>query len=1046
MEMFVCSMNVKIKLMKRIYNLLISMQMMAFLLIMYAMAMGIATFVENDYGSAVAKNMIYNSWWFELIHMLLLVNMIGSIFKYKFYKRPKFSILLFHVAFIIILIGAGITRYISYEGMMHIREGEAVSKIYSSESYIQMNLKFEDYEEHFSEEVFITPLLKSGFSKNFDVKDKELSVELVNIIPNPREIVIEVLGGKTIIEIVFPVKGRMDSHFLSEGKSLGHGDMKFALNAQKEGNTAQFYTENSKLYLQSDSNLNMLSMSGGLDSVIMAGKKHEIRINQLYLLAGERFVVSKFYNEARISYIPGETAQGIRYFALEFDLKSDDITKKLELVSSHGALVEPVVADINGIKLDLTYGVKEIPLPFEVKLRKFDLDRYPGSESPSSYASDVTVIDKEADIEMDYRIYMNNVLDYKGYRFFQSSYDADEKGTILSVNRDKAGTNVTYIGYFLLALGMFWSIFNKNSYFIKLLRGTSEIRNARKGLSSIILFFFLFGAQNSFAQSTQHIDAAHANEFGRLFVQDNGGRIKPYNTLTNELLRKMARKEKLLDLNSNQVFLGMLFNSPFWKNVKMIKLKNPELKKILGTEDTHVSFNDLVNIEKQVYVLRNYIDDAVKKEPSQRNMFDKDVIAVDERLNIAYQIYSGNYIHVFPFAGDNTKKWLSPNDYKFVVDSVEREFVANIFPSYYQEILEAKKSGDWTKAKAILDQVSDYQQEHASDFLPSETKLDYEIQYINTDIFNEVYKYYGLIGFIFLIFLFVGILRPKMNVRVVKIISSILLGLLFLAHTYGLGVRWYVSGHAPWSNGYESMIYIAWATMLAGLLFMKRSSITLAATALLASITLMVAHLSWMDPQITNLVPVLKSYWLTIHVSVITASYGFLALGALLGFLSLCLMVFKNSSNFERINLTIKELTNVNQMTIIAGLYLLTIGSFLGGVWANESWGRYWGWDPKETWSLITIVIYTFVSHTRFIPSLKSPFSFNLLALLSFSSVMMTYFGVNYYLSGLHSYASGDPVPLPNFIYYTIGVIATVAIIAFIRNSNNKNLENIKKL
>jgi cytochrome c-type biogenesis protein CcsB len=235
------------------------------------------------------------------------------------------------------------------------------------------------------------------------------------------------------------------------------------------------------------------------------------------------------------------------------------------------------------------------------------------------------------------------------------------------------------------------------------------------------------------------------------------------------------------------------------------------------------------------------------------------------------------------------------------------------------------------------------------------------------------------------------------------------------------------------SNGYESLIFISWVTLLAGFIFSRLSPFALSATAVLGSMILMVAHLSFMDPEITNLVPVLKSYLLTIHVSVITGSYGFLGLGAILGLINLILLIFSNKNNIDRISSTIDELTVINYRTLTLGIYFLTIGTFLGAIWANESWGRYWGWDPKETWSLITIVIYSIVIHSRNIPGLKDIFTFNLLSMLALSSVLMTYFGVNYYLSGLHSYASGDPVPVPSFVYIAVVLLAAVSFIAYLK-------------
>ncbi len=270
--------------------------------------------------------------------------------------------------------------------------------------------------------------------------------------------------------------------------------------------------------------------------------------------------------------------------------------------------------------------------------------------------------------------------------------------------------------------------------------------------------------------------------------------------------------------------------------------------------------------------------------------------------------------------------------------------------------------------------------------------------------------------------------------------------LLFIAETAGLGIRWYISDHAPWSNGYESMVFISWATCLGGLIFGKRSEITLSLTTVLAGLTLMVAGMSWMSPEITNLVPVLKSYWLIVHVAVITASYGFLGISALLGFLNLILMILRNKKNKARVNFTIKELVNITQIAMLIGLLMITIGSFLGGVWANESWGRYWGWDPKETWALVTVLVYTFIGHMHKIPGFRGNFAISTAAVLGISSVLMTYFGVNYYLSGLHSYAQGEPAPIPTGVYIAVAVVFVVILGAFMSEKNMKPEQDINKV
>jgi len=266
----------------------------------------------------------------------------------------------------------------------------------------------------------------------------------------------------------------------------------------------------------------------------------------------------------------------------------------------------------------------------------------------------------------------------------------------------------------------------------------------------------------------------------------------------------------------------------------------------------------------------------------------------------------------------------------------------------------------------------------------------------------------------------------------IKFFKYVIIG-LFILHTMGLVARWYISGHAPWSDAYESMIYVAWATMLFGLLFGKKSDITFAATAFVTSMILMIAHWNWMDPAIANLQPVLDSYWLMIHVAVIVGSYGPFTLAMILGFVSLLLMVLTNKQNKKKMWLNIKELTLVNEMAMTVGLVMLTIGNFLGGMWANESWGRYWGWDPKETWALISIMVYAFVLHMRLVPGLRGRFLFNLLSIYAFASILMTYFGVNFYLAGLHSYAKDDQEVS---VYFILGSVLVIAILGIFSHRN----------
>jgi cytochrome c-type biogenesis protein CcsB len=296
-----------------------------------------------------------------------------------------------------------------------------------------------------------------------------------------------------------------------------------------------------------------------------------------------------------------------------------------------------------------------------------------------------------------------------------------------------------------------------------------------------------------------------------------------------------------------------------------------------------------------------------------------------------------------------------------------------------------------------------------------------------------------------LILTIVNIFFEKRAMRIAIDVFHVFIGFLFALHTLGLIVRWYISGHAPWADAYESMIYVAWATMFFTLAFDRKSKLTVASGTFVASMILMIAHWNWMDPSIANLQPVLNSYWLMIHVAVIVASYGPFTLGMVLGMVSLILMLFTNDKNKVKMDLNIKEITYINEMAITIGLIMLTIGNFLGGQWANESWGRYWGWDPKETWALISIMIYAFVIHARFVPALRGKWIYNLMSVIAFYSIMMTYFGVNFYLTGMHSYASGDKVVTPTFVYYSVACVAVLGIFSYLKFSmhlkKNKQLK-----
>jgi cytochrome c-type biogenesis protein CcsB len=531
-----------------------------------------------------------------------------------------------------------------------------------------------------------------------------------------------------------------------------------------------------------------------------------------------------------------------------------------------------------------------------------------------------------------------------------------------------------------------------------------------------------------------------AREFGKVLVQDQKGRTKPLFTLSNDILRKVTRENEFEGLTSMQVFLGLYFDFNNWKDVPLIRISNNEIQNKLGISGKFASFSDLVSLEdKGTYKISEEVNAAYSKAASQRSKMDKELMKIDERVNIVYMIYKGDFLKLFPLK-DDTHNWGSPTD--AVQKAVSKEdsiFLKSIMPSFS----DALQTNNIATARQVSESITGYQKKYSQYSLPSESKTNAELLYYKLGIFERLFPYYATVGLIMLIGLITMVIRGSKESSLFLKLLGWLLFTGFLFHTFGLALRWYIAGHSPMSNGYESMIFISWATLLAGFIFSRKSAFALSAAAVLASMTLMVAHMSFMDPEITNLVPVLKSYWLTLHVSVIISSYGFLGVGAILGLISLVLLALSNDKNRDRISDTIDELTVINFKTLTLGLYFVTIGTFLGAIWANESWGRYWGWDPKETWSLITIIIYSLVIHSRRIPGMKDIFTFNLISLFAFSSVLMTYFGVNYYLSGMHSYASGEAAPVPSYVYIAVIALAALSFLAYSKYKTSKKTGDI---
>ena len=917
----------------KLLNFLFSFKATLLLLAILAIGAGVATFIENDFGTSSARVLVYNNTWYEIVLVLTTINLSGIIYKFKMWNNlPRF---LFHFSFVVILLGAIITRYVGYEGIMQIPQGTTTNQMISLEPYLQVTVKEGEkvvaYKEWQNEFTSLLPEL-NNFSYKVDFDNNNLIIDY--------------------------------KRFQFEKKE--------------------------------QAKMGLLTVD-----VTLNGKKETIRL-------------------------PGLSGQ----LGVPRDLIFDKYTVTLE------------------------YGSKFIDLPFAIRLNEFQLERYPGSMAPSSYASEVTVI--KDDKTYDYRIFMNRTLNEGNFLFFQSSYFPDETGTVLSVNNDP-GKWPTYFGYFLLTLGLFLNFFDKKSRFRKLTKFV-----ANKNLAMFILTLALLSTQNLKANesnnttSPQEVDditmrvdylnkfkdesKVTADKFGHLVVQSSGGRMKPLATLNREIVQKLSGKSSFMGMDANQIVLGMITRPDIWKDVKIIKINTPKLKKFLGVPESekYISFSEAFG-EKNDYLLAKESEKALLTKPIERGTYEKDIIKVDEKLNIIYSVFNGALLNIFPKVYDEQSvddnfKWYSPIEAMQEFSGQNQAAIGSVVRGLFNSTMDF----DWNSANNYIDMIALYQDKVGTDIKPTASKINAEIVFNKLDIFFNLTLAYVLLGFIMVVLAFVVIFKPEFKpAKTTKIIFAILT-ILFAIQTFGMGYRWYLSGHAPWSDIYETLIYISWSAIFAGVIFFRNSLLALGAATIIAGIFMFTAHLTDVDPQITSLVPVLKSYWLTIHVSILTASYGFFGLSAILGFLTLIMFIFrKNRPHLDDI---IKHISAINEISLIIGLACITIGNFLGGVWANESWGRYWGWDPKETWAYVSIVVYALVIHLRFVKSLNTPYVLATASLLAFSSIMMTYLGVNFYLSGMHSYATGDPVPIPMWAYLTVATAFAAIILAY-KNRDLKNIE-----
>ncbi|MDO3423550.1 cytochrome c biogenesis protein CcsA [Chryseobacterium sp. APV1] len=1068
--------------MKKLQDILISTRTMAVLLLVYAFAMAYATFLENDYGTPTAKALIYEAKWFELIMLLLILNFIGNIGRYRLWKREKWPVLVFHLAFILIFIGGAITRYISFEGTMHIREGETSNEIVTDKNFLKVQIEEKGDVLNYKDIPYLMSPLHKDLEATYDFHGKQVKVVAKEYVQRKKDSLLADPNGAEYLHLVSTGQTGRQNIFIKPGETKSINGTLVTFNRAIEG-AVEFKNEGGKLFIKTPVDASYMTMATQATGTTVKDEFQPLALRSLYSINELKLVVPEGLKKGKLMAIEGDRKKDQNVpDMLKVELQGPKTKQLVDLSVEKGNPNAYKQVTMDGLNIMIGFGPKIYNTPFSLKLDDFIMETYPGSSSPSAYESHIKIIDEGK--QTPFKIYMNHVLNHKGYRFFQSSFDPDRMGTVLSVNHDYWGTLISYIGYTFLFGGMFFMFFWKGTHFWKLNKMLKDVNKKKAAAVILLLLSFGLNAQkiethgttdgsrehihvegdnHSHAQSSEtlkpqgaqpftkmkvvsadeiiarnKISAEHADKFGYLLVQNFEGRIVPINTEALDVLRKLYKKDEFKgtdgkSLTANQWFLSVNIDTPSWTMVPMIKVGTKggdELKnKTKADEDGYTSLMNLFPADANGnlrYILESDYNTAFRKKPAEQTNYDKEVIAVNERVQIFNEFFSGQFMRIVPVKNDANHTWHSWLDQKMEPDMESQQ----VMGPYFAEVLQAQQSGNWAKADAQLAKLSEYQQKWGKAVVPAKSKVDLEVFMNKVNINFKLLIFYTLIGGLLLILGFVELFKPKKVLnKAIKVI--IVLGIVgYLFHFLGLVARWYISGHAPWSNGYEAIIFISWVGITAGLLLYRNSNALIPAAGFMVAVIMMgFAHGgSALDPQITPLVPVLKSYWLIVHVAIITSSYGFFALSMIIAVISLVFYIISNKETYKlHHDTTLKELVIVSEMSLTIGLFALTVGNFLGGIWANESWGRYWSWDPKETWAFISIMVYAFVLHMRLVPGLRSRWAFHVATMFAFCSMVMTYFGVNYYLSGLHSYAAGDPVPVPAWVYIGLATMALLS-------------------
>ena len=621
-------------------------------------------------------------------------------------------------------------------------------------------------------------------------------------------------------------------------------------------------------------------------------------------------------------------------------------------------------------------------LGFEVSLKNFNVVNYPGTDAPMDYVTTLTANTQEI------KVSMNNIGSFNGYRFIQSGYDSDMQGTTLGVYHDPWGIGITYTGYALLFISLIATMVSKKTRMRHLYRKALSLQGAKAWAVTALLAVSSF-ATSANAQEMVKIDGDIADDFGKICVLYNS-RITPINTVATSFVTKLCGKPTWDGLSSNQVFAGWIFDVPYWETVKMIEIKEKKAQELLGINGKWASFDDFWdsynNYKLDAPLKKAYKDGDTKLQKQLRD--------ADEKFNIIRMLYGGEMLKMFPYAGkQGHMQWFAPGQPlgNLKLDEKELVFIKKSMDYLAESII----TGDKARAEEIAKKIYSYQHVRGKAVVPTKFRIYTETFYNKTNAQRLPVMLYLTLSLLLAIVSTLSLNNGKQ--KKTRLVSSVLTWVMLIHTTLLLALRWFVSGHLPMSNGYETMQFMAWATLIVTLVMQKRFMPVKQFGPLLSSFALLVAMITDGNPQITQLMPVLQSPLLSVHVMVIMFSYALFGLTALIGLQGLIAHHRKQEEKEQ-------QLAALSQFLLYPAVALIAIGIFIGAIWANVSWGRYWSWDSKETWALITMLIYSAPLHAD-IKWLRKAQHMHIYMLLAFLSVLMTYFGVNYFLSGMHSYA-----------------------------------------